>query len=76
MNLVERINENMFTINGILAEVNEGRVEFANGSELDYYQYRAICEFIECEEQNLRILARKTVKKVLKELGIKSYEDE
>ncbi len=75
MNRVERVSDSMFTVNGQLAEVVDGEVGFTNGTEMDFYQYRAICEFIDDEEQNLRILARKSVKKVLKELCIPTEDD-
>ncbi len=76
MNFVERINENMFTIDGNLAEVYDGEIEFATGQELNQYQYRAILEFLEYEEAKLHILAYRMVKNVLDELGIKLYDDE
>lgn len=71
---VERVSDSMFTVNGQLAEVVDGEVSFANGTEMDFYQYRAICEYIDEEEHNLRILAKKSVKRLLKELCI-STED-
>ena len=70
--IVERISETMFTIDGKLVELNQGDVEFANGDDMTYYQFRAICEFMDEEEQNVRILARKSVKELLNELNIKS----
>ena len=69
---VERISDTMFTIDGKLVELHQGDVEFANGDDMTYYQFRAICEFMDEEEQNVRILARKSVKKLLNELNIKS----
>ena len=69
---IEKISETMFTIDGKLVELNQGDVEFSNGDEMTYYQYRALCEFMDEEEQKVRILARKSVKKLLKELNIKS----
>lgn len=68
---VERISDTMFTIDGKLVELHQGDVEFANGDEMTYYQYRALCEFMDEEEQNLRILARRKVIRLLGELGIK-----
>ena len=70
--IVERISATMFTIDGKLVELHQGDVEFANGDEMTYYQYRALCEFMDEEEQNVRILARRSVKELLKELNIKS----
>tara|TARA_R110000868_G_scaffold213406_1_gene463465 strand:- start:3145 stop:3363 length:219 start_codon:yes stop_codon:yes gene_type:complete len=70
--IVERISETMFTIDGKLVELHQGDVEFANGDDMTYYQFRAICEFMDEEEQNVRILARKSVKELLNELNIKS----
>lgn len=75
MNFVQRINENMFTIDGTLAEVYEGEIEFHNGEQLNRYQYRAILEFIEYEEAKLYILAHRAVKELLKEMGVKTEED-
>ena len=69
---IEKISETMFTIDGKLVELNQGDVEFSNGDEMTYLQYRALCEFMDEEEQKVRILARKSVKKLLKELNIKS----
>lgn len=69
---VERISATMFTIDGKLVELHQGDVEFANGDDMTYYQYRALCEFMDIEEENLRILANRSVKKLLKELNIKS----
>jgi hypothetical protein len=68
---VERISDTMFTIDGQLVELHQGDLEFSNGEEMSFYQYRAVCEFIEIEEQNLRILARRMVIRLLAELGIK-----
>jgi hypothetical protein len=70
--IVERISDTMFTIDGKLVELHQGDVEFANGDDMTYYQYRALCEFMDIEEEELRILANKSVKKLLKELNIKS----
>ena len=70
--IVERISETMFTIDGKLVELHQGDVEFANGDDMTYYQFRALCEFMDEEEQNVRILARKSVKELLNELNIKS----
>ena len=70
--IVERISDTMFTIDGKLVELHLGDVEFANGDDMTYYQYRALCEFMDIEEEELRILANKSVKKLLKELNIKS----
>lgn len=70
--IVERVSDTMFTIDGKLVELHQGDVEFANGDEMTYYQYRALCEFMDEEEQNVRILARRSVKELLKELNIKS----
>jgi hypothetical protein len=69
---VERLSDTMFTIDGKLVELYQGDVEFTNGDDMTYYQFRAICEFMDEEEQNVRILARKSVKKLLNELNIKS----
>jgi hypothetical protein len=73
---VERISDTMFTIGGQLVESNFGMIEFADGRPMTWFQLRAVLEFIDVEEQNLRILARTTVEALLKELGIKSYRDE
>lgn len=70
--IVERISATMFTIDGKLVELHQGDLEFANGDDMTYYQYRALCEFMDEEEQNVRILARKSVKRLLDELNIKS----
>lgn len=69
---VERLSDTMFTIDGKLVELYQGDVEFTNGDDMTYYQFRAICEFMDEEEQNVRILARKSVKELLNELNIKS----
>ena len=69
---VERVSDTMFTIDGKLVELHQGDVEFANGDEMTYYQYRALCEFMDIEEEEFRILANRSVKKLLKELNIKS----
>ena len=70
--IVERISETMFTIDGKLVELHQGDVEFANGDDMTYHEYRALCEFMDIEEENLRILARRSVKELLNELNIKS----
>lgn len=70
--IVERVSDTMFTIDGKLVELHQGDVEFANGDEMTYYQYRALCEFMDIEEEEFRILANRSVKKLLKELNIKS----
>jgi hypothetical protein len=69
---IERISETMFTIDGKLVELHQGDVEFSNGDEMTYYQYRALCEFMDIEEEEFRILAHRSVKKLLNELNIKS----
>jgi hypothetical protein len=70
--IVERVSATMFTIDGKLVELHQGDVEFANGDEMTYYQFRALCEFMDEEEQNVRILANRSVKELLNELNIKS----
>ena len=69
---IERISETMFTIDGKLVELHQGDVEFSNGDEMTYCQYRALCEFMDIEEEEFRILAHRSVKKLLNELNIKS----
>lgn len=69
--IVERISETMFTIDGELAELYEGRLEFSNGKEITYYQFRAVQEFLDIEENDLRNLAHRKVVTLLAELGIK-----
>ena len=54
---IEKISETMFTIDGKLVELNQGDVEFSNGDEMTYYQYRALCEFMDEEEITDDVLA-------------------
>jgi len=75
MNKVERVSDTMFTVDGQLVEAFDNGLWFSNGRDMDWPAYSAILEFIDEEEQNLRILARKSVESLLKELGIKSYRN-